>query len=304
MIDLHAHTSESDGSLSPVDLIKLAVASGLEALAITDHDTFAGYDQAVAAARESCLELVCGIELSTKYQRQTVHLLGYFLYGAPTLEFRNWILKLQESRKERNYELLRRLQSCGFDLSMEEATAIARSQLGRPHIAELMVAKGYVSSVQHAFDDYLGEGGKCYVARQEPLFPDAVAKIIAAGGIPSLAHPGRISRDPKLIANIVHELQQIGLCAIEVYHSEHCGEQVALYESLARELGLGVTGGSDFHGSSKPGVKIGTGKNGNVSIPISVLYELRNFQATLSESCPNEEHPDSMKREVRLRIQE
>lgn len=275
MIDLHVHTNESDGSLSPADLIKAAAASGLEALAITDHDTFAGYDQAVAAARNNRLELVCGIELSTKYQCQTVHLLGYFLHGAPTLEFRNWIVRLQASRKERNQELLRRLQSYGFNLSMEEAAAIARSQLGRPHIAELMLAKGYVNSIQHAFDDYLGEDGKCYVTRQEPLLLDAVAKIIAAGGIPSLAHPGRISGKPELAADIVHEMQQIGLCAIEVYHSEHCEEQVTVYESLAREQGLGVTGGSDFHGSSKPAVKIGTGKKCNLSIPISVLYQLR-----------------------------
>ncbi|HWG39413.1 MAG TPA: PHP domain-containing protein [Candidatus Acidoferrales bacterium] len=275
MIDLHAHTSESDGSLSPVDLIKLAVESGLEALAITDHDTFAGYDQAVPAARESSLELVCGIELSTKHQLQTVHLLGYFLHGAPTLEFRNWILKLQESRKERNHELLHKLQSCGFDLNIAEATSIARSQLGRPHIAELMLAKGYVSSLQHAFDDYLGENGKCYVARQEPLLTNAVAKIIAAGGIPSLAHPGRISSDLELIEYIVHQMQQTGLCALEVYHSEHGREQIAVYESLARELRIGITGGSDFHGSSKPGVKLGTGNKGDLSIPISVLYQLR-----------------------------
>lgn len=272
-IDLHSHTEESDGSSTPAQLIGEAVRAGLKTLGITDHDTFAGYDRAVPLAREAGLELVCGIELSTKlYGSRSVHLLGYFLDGGPAPEFRERILDMQAARRDRNIRLTARLRELGFDITLEEAQARGRGMTARPHFAQVMLQKGYVSTLQQAFDEYLDESAIGYVYRREPSFAEGVRWIQEAGGITSLAHPIRVPGD---LPSLMPELCAAGLDAIEVYHSDHSAAQCELYLSLAARHGLMITGGSDFHGDTKPGIMLGTGRAGNLRIPYSLLEDLK-----------------------------
>jgi predicted metal-dependent phosphoesterase TrpH len=275
VIDLHTHTLESDGSFTPEALVAAAAEIHLEALAITDHDTFAGYDQGVCLARELGLDLVCGIELSTKFGGRSVHLLGYFLGSGPSEDFRRWILALQDSRHLRNRQLVERLQSQGIEITLEEVYERGRKLPGRPHFAALLLEKGYVSSLQQAFDKYLDEAASCYIARQEPTLAEGVERIAAGGGLASLAHPLRLSRDTQTLEEHAAEMCGMGLRGIEAYHSDHSASDIFLFESIAERLGLAVTGGSDFHGAMKPKVALGTGMDGRLNVPRSVLDRLR-----------------------------
>jgi 3',5'-nucleoside bisphosphate phosphatase len=272
MIDLHSHTTASDGSFSPAQLVDEAERSGVSTLGITDHDTFSGYDRALPLAQQAGIDLVCGIELSTKLHGHSVHLLGYFFRDRPIPGFRGWIRDLQESRRERNVRLVARLRELGLDITLEEAQARGGEMTGRPHFAQLLLKKGYVSSLQQAFDEYLDESAKGYVMRREPTFQDAVQRIRQAGGIASLAHPIRLRED---VSAILPGLRESGLNAIEAYHSDHNVEQTELYLRLAAEHGLLVTGGSDFHGAAKPEIRLGTGRGGNLHVPDSLLEQLR-----------------------------
>ncbi len=271
MIDLHSHTNQSDGTLSPAQLVEEAVRCGVTVLGISDHDTFAGYDQALELVPAK-LELVCGIELSSKLNGRSVHLLGYFAGGNGVEDFRQWVLDLQASRRDRNTRLAARLRELGFDVTLEEAEARGRGMTGRPHFARIMVEKGYVSDLRQAFDDYLDESATAYVYRHEPELVEAVERIREAGGVASLAHPIRVNADlPALLPSLCAR----GLNAIEAYHSDHSPADTATYEGLARRYGLLVTGGSDFHGTVKPGVRLGTGVNGNLHVPPEVMDGLR-----------------------------
>jgi predicted metal-dependent phosphoesterase TrpH len=272
LIDLHTHTNESDGSCSPRELIEAAEYAGVDALGITDHDTFAGYDQALEAARRAGVTLVCGIELSTKLHGHSAHLLGYFPLGQGLAGFREWVGDMQASRRERNVRLAARLRELGFDIRVEEAEARGRGMTGRPHFARIMVEKGYVANFRQAFDEYLDEAKKGYVYRREPSFAEGVAQIREAGGVASLAHPARLQGD---VPALLPELCAAGLNAIEAYHSDHSPSETELYLGLASRYGLKVTGGSDFHGDLKPEVRLGSGCDGNLDIPYEVLERLR-----------------------------
>lgn len=286
MIDLHTHTTASDGSLSPAEIVRAAKAAGLDALSITDHDTLAGYEEAKAVAAEEGLELVCGIELSTKFVQvdrpkpKTVHLLGYFPRREPAPEFREWLLDMQASRRDRNVRLAAKLQSMSIDLTIEEVEARGRSMAGRPHFAQILVEKGYVATIQEAFDRYLDESAQAYVERQEPSFGEGVRRILEAGGVPSLAHPIRLGkRVPAHEEEVIRQMAKMGLKAIEAYHSDHGARDQERYQLLARRYDMAVTGGSDFHGEIKPEVKLGAGKNGNVAVPNKVLDRLKMLVA-------------------------
>jgi 3',5'-nucleoside bisphosphate phosphatase len=272
LIDLHSHTNQSDGTLSPGELVAEAVKNGVDVLSITDHDTFAGHDAASGAAREAGVDLLCGIELSTKLHGHSVHLLGYFPRAGGPDGMREWVADMQAARRERNVRLAARLRELGVQITLEEAEARGRGMTGRPHFAQIMLEKGYVSNFRQAFDDYLDESAKAYVYRREPQFAEAVERIHATGGVSSLAHPVRVNGDvPKLLP----ELCDAGLNAIEAYHSDHGPRETRLYLELARKYGLLVTGGSDFHGDIKPEIRLGSGYNGNLQVPREVLDKLR-----------------------------
>jgi predicted metal-dependent phosphoesterase TrpH len=272
LIDLHSHTNESDGTCSPFQLVEEAVRAGVRTLGITDHDTLKGYDQAGPHAAAAGVELICGIELSTKLHGHSVHLLGYFLAHNGLSEFRTWVLDQQAARRDRNIRLVARLQELGFDITLAEAEARGRGMTGRPHFAQILVEKGYVANLRQAFDDYLDESAKGYVYRREPQFCEGVDRIRKAGGIASLAHPVRVKGD---VPALMPELVACGLNAIEAYHSDHTPQDTELYLGLARQYGLRITGGSDFHGAVKPGVTLGRGCDGNLNIPADLLEKLR-----------------------------
>ena len=246
----------------------------MTALAITDHDTLTGYDLALPVAQAAGVDLVCGIELSTKLRGHSTHLLGYFPAAGALDEFRGWVRGQQRARKDRNIRLVARLRELGFDITLEEAEARGRGMTGRPHFAAILLEKGYVQNYRQAFDDYLDESAQAYVYRQEPTFDEGVAVVRQAGGIASLAHPTRVHGD---VAEMMPELCAAGLNAIEAYHSDHDPAETAYFVELAHRYGLLVTGGSDFHGEAiKPGVKLGSGYHGNLSVPPEVLAHLRN----------------------------
>ena len=272
MIDLHSHTNESDGTYSPSQLVEEARRTGVSILGITDHDTFAGYDQAVPLAQAAGVEIMCGIELSTKLHGRSAHLLGYFISEDAPKEFRAWVLDMQAARRDRNIRLVARLRELGIDITLEEAEARGRGLTGRPHFAKILLEKGYVATLQQAFDEYLDESAKGYVYRREPQFAQAVARIRKAGGIASLAHPVRVWGD---VPALLPELCAAGLNAIEVYHSDHGREETDLFLGLAKQYRLLVTGGSDFHGAAKPEIMLGTGRKGNLQIPDDLVERLK-----------------------------
>jgi len=279
VIDLHTHTDESDGSFSPPQLVEAAARIGLEALAISDHDTLNGYDRAVAPAAALNLDLVCGVEIGTTLtapRLRHVHMLGYFLSAAPPREFRDWLTGIQVDRRRRNRTLAERLRGLGMEVTVEEAEALGRGVTGRPHFAKLLVRKGYVSDPQDAFEKYLGNTAKAYVPRREPSTAEAIARLSAAGALPVLAHPGRLTRErPQILDGLVASLVALGLGGLEVYHSDHTPEDTSRLLGLAQSYGLAITGGSDFHGDAKPGVELGTGCQGNLAVPREVLERLR-----------------------------
>ncbi len=276
MIDLHSHTIASDGTLSPAQLITHALNLELESLAITDHDTFEGFDKALPLAQAKGLDLVCGIEVSTRFRGKSVHLLGYFLKGAPDPDFREWLLVLQETRRERNKEMIVKLNALGIGIRLEEVEMIGRSITGRPHFARALVQQGYCKSIEEAFKVYLGEGSRAYVDRKEVTLIDAINLVRDAGGVASLAHPIRLGKtvlaeEERWISDIADD----GLMALEVYHSDHKPEDVQRYLRYAKQFQLVPTGGSDYHGDNKPDIELGSGRRKNLAIPRQILDDMR-----------------------------
>lgn len=290
MVDLHAHTDRSDGTVPAADLVRQAKALGLQALGIADHDTLAGYDLAVPVAREESLELVCAVELSTRpdftasgKRPRSVHILGYFLEGEPAPAFRGWLESQQASRRQRNLDLIARLHQLGVHLELEEMQVYGRNQVGRPHFARVLLEKGYVATLQEAFDRYLADDAEAAVERDEPSLEEGIRRICEGGGLASLAHPVRLpQRDAASLGGLLQRLKDYGLRGIEVFHSEHTPEDAALYHSLASRFQLIETGGSDFHGDAKPNVRLGTGINGNVCLNYSFLEQIREAYFALN----------------------
>ncbi len=278
-IDLHTHTTASDGTLAPAELVSLAKNTGVAALGITDHDTFAGYDEAVPFARELGLDLICGIELNSRLrlerERRAVHLLGYWPSHAPSAAFLAWLNSEREDRRNRNRQLAEVLQRRGVDITLEEVEARGRNLAGRAHFAKILVEKGYAENQEDAFREYLGETAPSYVERQSQTTEGAIGKIREGGGIPVIAHPVRLSLARDREREVLRRLKDAGLLGLEVYHSEHRPEVQAHYRQLAEELELLPTGGSDFHGAPKPDIELGTGLNGNVRVPLEFLERMR-----------------------------
>jgi len=276
MVDLHSHTDASDGSDAPFELIDNALRAGVTALAITDHDTFAGYYAAKPYALTKGLDLLCGIELSTKYKSQTIHLLGYFPGVEPASAFGEWLLILQDKRRERNGRLVQNLQKIGVEITLAEVEAIGKTMAGRPHFAKILLRKKYVKTMQEAFDKYLAENGRAYTEREEVPLEEGIQRMREAGGIPVIAHPVRLGRRTAAEeSEWIEAAVGMGMLGLEVRHSDHDVTAVARYTALAGRLGLFTTGGSDYHGSYKPDIKLGTGRFGNVKVPMEWLDRLR-----------------------------
>ena len=265
--------------------MRKASALGIEALGIADHDTLAGYDAACAETARNEIELICAVELSTRpaqpksngAREPSVHLLGYFIVSPPTLEFRTWLEAQQASRRQRNRELITKLQGLGLDITLHDAEVYGRNQVGRPHFARVLCDKGYVSSRQEAFDLYLADDAKAAVEREEPLLEEGIRRIRDAGGFAALAHPVRLPQQDDQLTHLIARLAEMGLGGLEVYHSEHTAAQSAFYLELAHRFDLIPTGGSDFHGENKPAVRLGTGIDGNICLGYGLLEQIREM---------------------------
>lgn len=250
-IDLHAHSSVSDGTDSPTELVEAAVEAGLDVVAITDHDTVAGWDEAGAAAQAAGIRLVRGIEISTKHHGVTVHLLAYepSPHHAPLVEALD---RARSSREERLDHVLARLDALGLPVERSDVLRIAGgAAAGKPHVARALVEAGHLRSTAEAYDDLLEEGGRAYVERYTLALADAVQLVTDAVGTAVVAHPwGRKSRDV-LDESGLRSLLAHGLAGIEVHHPDHDRDTAAELGEIADRLGLLATGSSDYHGSAK-----------------------------------------------------
>lgn len=275
MIDLHAHTFESDGTDSPSGLIEKAAAAGLHTLAITDHDTLTAHDKAQATADALGVRLIRGVEISTKARNKSVHLLAYWFGGNAPAGFLAWLEEMLEYRRERNRQLIARLQQLGIPITLDEAEALGRTITGRVHIAKVLIAKGYAKNISDAFDQYIGEDAPGFVLMEEPQTAKAVRKVREFGGVPILAHPIRLNmRDPQVEEEFIREQVDAGLLGLEVMHSDHGEKERERYLALATRYGLAPSGGSDFHGDIKPNIHLGRGKDNNVAVPQAWLDKL------------------------------
>jgi len=275
LIDLHTHTTASDGSFSPRDLVHLAKAGGLQAMAITDHDTVAGNLEALEAAMELGFELVPGVEISADSTAGTIHIVGLFIRpDDPDMEA--VLTELRVFREERNRKMVARLAELGIHLTPQELVMEAGGDLvGRPHFAALLLKKGHVKTYQEAFDVYLKSGGKAYLDKKRLPSDQAIAMIKDAGGIPILAHPFTMREKAKDgFEARLRELVDQNLQGIEVYYTDHSHADVVFYADLARRYNLLISGGTDFHGAVKPDVQLGRGR-GAMNIPYEILEHMK-----------------------------
>ncbi|MFD0680453.1 MULTISPECIES: PHP domain-containing protein [unclassified Paenibacillus] len=284
--DLHTHTSASDGTQPSSENIRLAVKACLAGIAITDHDTVAGIDEALEAGSQSGITVIPGVEISTVFEGQDIHVLGYWIDHTNTL-FLSRLTSLRDVREQRNVMMIERLNELGLQVTMEDVWASletskkADETIGRPHIADALLKKGYVSSIAEAFERYLGNGAAAYVnpPRIDPF--TAVEWILEAGGVPVLAHPGLYDLD-----ELIPQLADVGLVGLEVYHSDHSPEQEKHYQSIAEQLGLIMTGGSDFHGER--GGVVFHAPVGARKVEMSVVKQLAEAKRTTTKQMPSD----------------
>ena len=273
-IDLHLHTRYSDGSLTPAEVVTLAHQAGVTAMAITDHDIVDGIPHAREAATKLGIEIVPGVELSSRFDGRELHVLGYFFdWQDPTLQAH--MVRQRLSRQVRNPQIIERLNALGLELSEDEVKAKAGSDsVGRPHIAQVLVDKGYVHNTREAFERYLGEGAAAYVPRTLSDTREVITWVRDAGGVPVLAHPTWTRCEGEPLYRLCACLKEAGLLGLEVFYSTHNRKQISRYLELAKRLDLLVTGGSDFHGAANPAIQVGRGK-GNLKVPAALLEPLR-----------------------------
>ncbi len=279
-IDLHLHTTHSDGSQSPAEVVRLAHEAGVSALAITDHDITTGLPEAIAAGQELGIEIIPGIEISSRHGESELHVLGYFLKWEDA-QLNARLMTLRESRHRRNPKIIELLQAAGIDITYDEVRAVAGSDsVGRPHIARVLMDKKVVTTAKEAFDRFLAEGKAAYVPRDLPAPVDAIRWIKDAGGLAVLAHPTWVKTTEGTLTDLARQLKEQGLDGVEVHYSTHTPRQTRTYLSLAKQLGLLVTGGSDFHGMTKPDIEVGIGK-GSLHVPDHLLPKLKDAVARL-----------------------
>ncbi len=274
-VDLHTHSTASDGTCTPKELVRKAKEIGLYALALTDHDTISGVKEAQEEAQKIGLRFLPGVEISVRFEGPGhCHLLGYFLrYQHPRLE--KALFSLQEARSNRNQKMVKKLQELGIEISLDELKALARGgEIGRPHMAKLLVQKGVVRDFEEAFKRYLGKGCPAYVPKALFSAQEAIEMVHEVGGVVSLAHPYYLKLSREETEEFVRSLKDQGLDAVEAYYTDHDASYTAFCLELAQKFALLVTGGSDFHGANKPDIRLGQGK-GHLHVPPQVYEELR-----------------------------
>jgi predicted metal-dependent phosphoesterase TrpH len=271
LYDLHVHTTASDGVFSPRQIIDMAIQTGLEGIAITDHDTVDGLPLALSYVSENRLniDLIPGIELNTEYQGNEIHILGYFI-DHKNYHLNKRLNEIKKARHNRAIEMINKLCDMGFSITINRVAELARGGLiGRPHIAQALIEGGYAASVKEAFSEYIGPGKPAYVPRYKFLPQEAVNLIRNAGGIPVIAHPGLL-KEPSWLKYAI----DIGVEGIEAYYPEHTSEQTEEFLRIGRKKGLIITGGSDFHGlDNVGGESAGLGEVGITMDLVDNLYK-------------------------------
>ncbi len=272
MIDLHLHSTFSDGTFTPAELVKMARESGIRAVSITDHDTVDGTAESIAAGADHGVKVISGVELSVYLDDFHFHLLGY-CFDHRDNELLEKLGLLQESREQRNGVIIKKLSDLGLDVSEEELHTISSTgQTGRPHIARLLVEKHIVKDIDQAFALYLRKGKKGYAPRFIYQVQEAIELIHQSGGSAVLAHPAQISRSVPLLDELFERLKVLGLDGIETYYPNQRGSFLNKLHRLAAKHGLFETGGSDYHGDIRPDTAM-AGKNGN-PVPYHLLEQL------------------------------
>ena len=262
MIDLHTHSVFSDGSLTPEEIVASAHEYKLTAVALTDHDTTDGLPRFLAASDNTGVRGIAGIEVSAEHHPGAMHILGYFLDHRHA-GLQEKLAQLRVGRSQRNQQILEKLCALGLELTWDEVHALAGGEVvGRPHFARAMIARGHVKDKDEAFAKFLARGRPAYAERFRLSPADSILMIREAGGVPVLAHPCSLKLGQKQLRILLLELREAGLEGVEVYHSEHNPQQTQLYHRLATDCGLAVSGGSDFHGSLMPDIKLGRGFGG------------------------------------------
>ncbi|MEA3510097.1 MAG: PHP domain-containing protein [Actinomycetota bacterium] len=273
-VDLHLHSNASDGTDAPTVVVQKAAASHLTAIALTDHDTLFGIPEAQSAAAELPIELVPGVELSVDHNGVKIHMLAYFLEPEPG-PLQSRLAMLRDGRDIRNRKIVETLNTLGYPITMHDVhRQVAGNAIGRPHIADALVAAGMVADRSEAFRDLLGDGGSAYVERTRLTATEAITLTTESGGVTSIAHPLTIDPGDSTLRSVFEELREAGLAGIEAYYSQHSPQIRIQLAGVASDLGLVATGGSDYHGTGKPGLEIGTG-HGDLVVADSVLDELR-----------------------------
>lgn len=268
--DLHVHTNLSDGTFSPEKVVEYSRIKGLDAIAITDHDSVAGIAPAIMAGKDMGIEIIPGVELTAELDDREIHILGYFVDWQNVL-FVKRLHDISEVRRERAKKILEKLRDHKIVISEEEFFEFSGSgSVGRLHIAQLLLKKGYISSISQAFRKYIGDNGCCYVKKFKLSPKDAVEMIKSVGGIAVLAHPKTIYVKDKSIEDIVKELIKDGIQGIEVYHSDNKSKDEKQFKALADKYNLAVTGGSDCHGFGKKEILIG-----KVKLPYELVENLK-----------------------------
>lgn len=279
-IDLHTHTAKSDGSYTPTELVDYAIEKELAAVAITDHDSIEGLDEALAHAAAlqekglPSIEVIPGIEFSTKYENQDVHIVGLYLSYDNGI-FRQALNDFVDSRTSRNRKICKNLQEAGIDISYERLLAMyPDAVITRAHYASFLCEYGYVKSRQDAFAKYLGDHTKYFVPREKVTPAQAVDLILKAGGVPILAHPPLYHMGDERLETLVSSLKADGLMGIEVFYSTYSNQDVRDMLRLAEKYDLLLSGGSDFHGDNKPGLDLGYGY-GKLFVPEDLLLRIK-----------------------------
>ncbi len=278
LVDLHTHSTASDGTDTPSELIEKAKNIGLSAIALTDHDCFDGLEEASKKAEEVGIELIKGVEFSTEYKHGEVHILGYWLHSNPleNPSFKKVFERLLELRNERNEKLFKKLETLGMPIDKDEVLELTgNSMICRPHLARIMVKKKYVKNINIAFSKYLGMNGVAYVPKQKFTQQEAIDILRDSNAVVSFAHPYLTPcRDEKERKELIKSLADKGIHAIETYYSMNNDKQTTQTLAYTREFNLLPSGGSDYHGTLKPNISLGSGK-GRLKIHYSILEDLR-----------------------------
>lgn len=272
-IDLHTHSLKSDGSMTPAEVVREAKRAGLHAIALSDHDTVDGLPEAIEEGKKIGVEVVPAIEFSVQSKTET-HILGYYIdYENP--ELKKVLEEVVDLRIERNHVTCQRLNELGFDITLEEVRALAPNNfVGRAHFARVLMDKGYTESVKEGFDKYMSAGQYAYCEKQRLTAEQAVKLIKKCGGLAFVAHPHLIKISDEELVEFLKQLKEYGLDGIEGFYTDYTPEMQTKFQSMAKELGLLISGGTDFHAQMKPHISIGTGL-GNMRIPYEVLEKIK-----------------------------